>query len=161
MGENNVFVLGATSQEWLVTSGVPQGSILGPVLFLLYVNDLPRSVTSSKVACFADDTKVLKQVENLQDTIDPQNDLENINNWATDNVLKFNQSKCKCQRITRKKTPVEHPYVVNNQIISAVCQEKDLGVWISSNLSLKEYSVVHQSLSSAYHFKAKWNTPIN
>jgi hypothetical protein len=56
-----VTVLGATSNTLPISSGVPQGSILGPVLFLLYVNDLPDSVTTSKVAMFADDTKLLKR----------------------------------------------------------------------------------------------------
>jgi sarcosine oxidase/L-pipecolate oxidase len=53
-------VLGATSSEKLVLSGVPQRSILGPILFLLYVNDLPDAVKNSKVSSFADDTKVFK-----------------------------------------------------------------------------------------------------
>jgi retron-type reverse transcriptase len=71
-----VTVLGATSQEREVTSGVPQGSILGPVLFLLYANDLPKAVMSSKVACFADDTKVLKRVGSQEDSVDLQSDID-------------------------------------------------------------------------------------
>ena len=98
-----VTVLGATSQEREVSSGVPQGSILGPVLFLLYVNDLPKAVMSSKVARFADDTKVLKRVESQQDSVDLQSDIDNLNSWARLSGLTFNHSKCKCQRITRKK----------------------------------------------------------
>jgi hypothetical protein len=104
-------VFGATSRERAVTSGIPPGSILGPVLFLLYVhvNDLPKTVTASKLACFADDTKILKEVDSLPDTVDLQNDIDNINSWVVFNSLTFNQLKYNCQRITRKKTPVNNP----------------------------------------------------
>ena len=139
-----VTVLGATSKERKVTSGVPQGSILGPMLFLLYVNDLPKTVNTSKVACFADDTKILKQVDNLQDTAGLQNDIISLNGWATDNGLTFNQMKCKCQRITRKKTPVEYPYALNGSVLAAANQEKDLGVWVSNELCWKK-QVVEQT----------------
>ena len=139
-----VTVLGATSKERKVTSGVPQGSILGPVLFLLYVNDLPKTVNTSKVAYFADDTKILKQVDNLQDTAGLQNDIISLNGWATDNGLTFNQMKCKCQRITRKKTPVEYPYALNGSVLAAANQEKDLGVWVSNELCWKK-QVVEQT----------------
>jgi hypothetical protein len=108
------------------------------------VNDLPKTVNTSKVACFADDTKILKQVDNLQDTAGLQNDTISLNGWATDNGLTFNQMKCKCQRITRKKTPVEYPYALNGSVLAAANQEKDLGVWVSNELCLKK-QVVEQT----------------
>ena len=58
--KQQVTVLGATSRELPVTSGVPQGSLLGPILFLLFVDDLPNTVKTSRVACYADDTKIFK-----------------------------------------------------------------------------------------------------
>ena len=77
------------------------------MLFLLYVNELPKAVKTSKVACFADDTKVLKQNDNLRDSVGLQNYTNNLNSWATDYSLTFNQTKCKCQHITQKKTGVD------------------------------------------------------
>ena len=74
-----VTVLGCTSPETLVTSGVPaQGSILGPMLFLLHVNDLPDAVQNSKVACFADDTKIFKPIDTASDAALLQQDLGNL-----------------------------------------------------------------------------------
>ena len=106
------------------------------MLFLLYVNQLPKPVETSKLACFADDTKVLKQIDNLQDSVGLQNDINNLNSWATDNGLTFNQMKCKCQCITRNKTPVEHPYALNEVALETLQEEKDLGVRVSTELSL-------------------------
>ena len=94
------------------------------MLSLFYVNDLPKAVTASKVACFADDTKVLRQVNSLQDTISLQNDIENISNWGTKNSLIFNKTKRKCQLITRKKTPIEYSYTMNGSVLSTGNQEK-------------------------------------
>ena len=115
------------------------------MLFLQYVNDLPIAVKASKVACFADDTKFPKQIDNLQDTVGLQNDINNLNSWAIDNGLTFNETKCKCQRITWKKTPVEHPYSLNESVFEALHEEKDLGVWVSSELCWKK-QVIERSL---------------
>ena len=68
-------VLGATSRPLPVTSGVPQGSILGPLLFLLYENHLSNSVTNSRIAVFADDTKIFKTINSISDASALQNDL--------------------------------------------------------------------------------------
>jgi hypothetical protein len=70
---------GSTSTTQSITSGVPQGSILGPVLFSLYVNDLPHTITSSQVAMFADDTKLFK---NIKDSEQLQNDLKHLETWS-------------------------------------------------------------------------------
>ena len=70
---------GSTSTTQPIISGVPQGSILGPVLFSLYVNDLPHTITSSQVAMFADDTKLFK---NIKDREQLQNDLKHLETWS-------------------------------------------------------------------------------
>ena len=77
-----VTILGATSRNLPVTSGVPQRSILGPALFLLYVNNLPNSILNSKVAMFADDTKVYKAVISEDDSAALQQDLDNLSSWS-------------------------------------------------------------------------------
>ena len=79
--QQRVTILGATSFKKPVCSGVPQGSILGPVLFLLYVNDLPDAVTNSSVACFPDDTKIFRRVDSITDAMLLQEDLNNLESW--------------------------------------------------------------------------------
>ena len=73
---------GGTSSSLAVTSGVPQGSILGPVLFLLYVNDIHDTVTASSVSYFADDTKLFKTINSQTDANLLQNDLNNLSTWS-------------------------------------------------------------------------------
>ncbi|PFX15891.1 putative RNA-directed DNA polymerase from transposon X-element [Stylophora pistillata] len=85
-----VTVLGTTSRDLPVTSGVPQGSILGPALFLLYVNKLPDSILNSKVAMFADDPKVYKAVMSEDDGASLQQDLDNLSSGSISSGLAFN-----------------------------------------------------------------------
>ena len=129
--EKRVTVHGFTSTNLPVTSGVPQGSILGPVLFSLYVNDLPDAVTSSHVAMFADDTKLFKEIHTTQDCNLLQNYLKQL---SGNSGLKFNASKCNSQMITRKLKPTTHVYKLNNNKLIQTDCERDLGEIQKSNM---------------------------
>ena len=117
-------IFGATSSPLPVTSGVPQGSILGPMLFLLYVNSLPDAVRSSQIAAFADDTKIFKETTSTRDAQQLQDDLSNLVMWSDSAGLNFNYSKCKGQRITRKLKPVIFVYYMAGYQHEVVCAEK-------------------------------------
>ena len=130
-----VTVLGATSRDLPVTSGVPQGSILGPALFLLYVNNLPDSILNSKVAMFADDTKVYKVVMSEDDGAALQQDLDNLSSWSAASGLAFNDKKCKLQTITRKRKPICTSYEVNGSTIKSCDVERDLGISLDCDLT--------------------------
>jgi hypothetical protein len=134
-----VTVLGVTSKPLPVCSGVPQGSILGPALFLLYVNDLLEAPTTSRAAMFADDTKIFSAIKSQDDVTALQTDLGTLEHWSTVSGLSFNQSKCKHQTLTRKKAPVASSYKLDNSIISSTDNERDLGVWLSSDLTWKKH----------------------
>ena len=139
-----VTALGATSNTLPVTSGVPQGSILGPILFLLYVHDLPGLVKSSQVAMFADDTKIFKSIASINDTKLLQQDLSNLESWSSTSGLPFNQSKCRSLSITRKTKPVVTIYKMKGETLEITKSERDLGVWMSNDLTWNN-QVVEQS----------------
>ena len=90
-------VINGEYSDWLeVTSGVPQGSILGPLLFLVYINDMPDYVQyNSTMALFADDSKLYKTIQDSKDSEYLQSDLTRLNLWCNDSDMKFNTSKCK------------------------------------------------------------------
>ena len=89
-----VTFLGATSEDLPVTPGVPQGSILGPALFLLYVDELPEVISSSsRVLMFADDTKIFGEIKSLGDASSLQEDLGKLSTWSQLSGLLFNEAK--------------------------------------------------------------------
>ncbi|KAI8516632.1 hypothetical protein Bbelb_052130 [Branchiostoma belcheri] len=128
-------VVEGCQSKWLpVTSGVPQGSILGPFLFLLFINDLPCAATQSTVALFADDSKCFREVSKLNDCVKLQNDITAMYNWSLTWKMSFHPSKCKLIRLTRSKSPIVYSYHMSDTTITSVDSMPDLGVIVQSDL---------------------------
>ena len=123
-----VVVNGQFSSWSEVVSGVPQGSVLGPLLFLLYVNDLPDQIKTN-IRMFADDTKIWSQVSCPGDTVKLQEDLDMLGEWSKQWLLNFNPQKCKLMHLQHNIDTKYHITQDNQEWnIQVVQQEKDLGV---------------------------------
>ena len=116
--KQQVAVLKATFRELPVTSGVPQASLLGPIMFLLFVDDLPNTVKTSRVACYADDTKIFKSIDSITDCNALQSDLND--------PVRFNQSKRKYQCIIRKNHLYSPPILSTKRLWNLAINRKTL-----------------------------------
>ena len=112
-----------------VSSGVPQGSVLGPILFRVYINDLPEQV-KSRVRLFADDTAMYLALSSHIEGQDLQNE-----KWEKMWDMNFNPSKCQVLHVARLKTPIETKYFLHDTMLNSVSSAKYLGVTISDDLS--------------------------
>ena len=117
-----VIVDGEISNWKSVLSGVPQGSVLGPILFLIYINDLEDDI-SSKVLKFADDTKVFRKVTNVTDKQRLQEDLDKLVKWSEKWQMLFNFGKCKCIHIGHGS--MDEEYKMGDAVLGRTTQEKD------------------------------------
>ena len=97
-----------------VISGVPQGTVLGPLLFLIYINDLPDCISSS-CSLFADDCLLYRKVHSKADQEALQQDLENLQEWANKWLMTFNINKCEVLQISLQHTIIENSYLLYNQ----------------------------------------------
>ena len=125
-----VTVRGATSLKADVVSGVPQGSVLGPILFILYINDLPEHV-SSRLKMFADDTKIYGPATTEDEVKVIQDDLEKLQLWSENWLLKFNAGKCKTMHMGSRN--LNNNYHMGQTILDSTEEEKDLGMVITSD----------------------------
>ena len=134
-------VLEGIHSEWQnVSSGVPQGSILGPLLFLMYANDMSKEVSvQTSVAMYADDTKVFRKIVTVNDAIELQRDLDKMVEWSRKWKMKFNVLKCKLLTITRKVRPIDINYTMNEHVLEKVESFNDLGIIIDSKLNWHEH----------------------
>ena len=133
-------VIDGQVSDWLpVSSGVPQGSILGPFLFLLYTNDISVNLSpDSVISLYADDAKIYRKIRSPEDCLALQNDLLTLYQWSNIWKLKFNINKCKVIKFCRV---VKHKfeYHLNNTALESLPQFNDLGVIVTSNLSWKPH----------------------
>ena len=130
-----VVVDGEVSTWKSVLSGVPQGSVLGPILFLIYINDLDDSITSN-VLKFADDTKLFRKVNTDGDKQHLQNDLDRLVKWSEKWQMLFNFGKCKCLHTGHGNLNVN--YKMGDTVLGTTVKEKDLGVTISADMKVSE-----------------------
>lgn len=150
-----------------VLSGVPQGSILGPILFLVYINDLPSCPIHSSMLLFADDTKCIKSISSFNDRDLLQADLDTTADWSATWKLLFNHSKTVKLSFGSKTCQLSTKYsVANNEILDKETH-RDLGIMVCSNLSWSHHydylarnayatlSLLRRSVSRQAPIKAK------
>ncbi len=139
----HVCINNSNSSTLPVISGVPQGSFLGPLLFLIHINDLPLSLKHSESFLFADVTKCLRPICSPHDCIQLQSDLDALSSWSSDWKLMFNETECSLLSIVSGHTSAEqseHQYFINERPISSSNQQNDLGIMTSSNLSWSHHA---------------------
>lgn len=129
-----------------VSSGVPQGSVLGPLPFLIYINDLPLHVTC-KIRMFADDCVIYHSISNITDADTLQQNLDHVQSWCSRWLMTLNPKKCKHMSFTRSRNPIRSSYTIANSPIDTVTSYKYLGVLISFNLNWGTH--INNILSSA------------
>ena len=134
-----VVVQGKSSNWSKIEAGVPQGSVLGPLLFLIYINDLPE-IVESNIRLFADDTTLFTVVDDMEEaTLTLKGDLSALKYWADQWLVTLNPSKTESLYVTNK-TDVSTPTLVfDGSAINVVKYHKHLGVLFSHNLTWNDY----------------------
>ena len=135
-----VVINGCKSSFLLVSSGIPQGSVLGSTLFLIYVNDLPEGILSS-LKPFADDTKLYRVIKLETDREVLQQDINRLVKWTEVWQLPLNASKCKTLTVGRGNEGYDYLMQVgdSSSVIAKVAEEKDLGLICDSDLNFTSH----------------------
>ena len=140
-GRRQRVVLPGSLSEWVyIKAGVPQGSILGPLLFLLYINDIVKNI-GSNIRLFADDTSLFIIVDNpTTAALCLNSDLEKLSRWAAIWLVTFNPSKNESLLISRKiNKPIHPPLYMQNVQIQEVSTHKHLGLYFSNDCSWHQH----------------------
>ena len=127
----------ALSSSAPVLSGVPQGTVLGPLLFLTYISNLPDAVHNSSAKLFADDSLLYRRIKDHQEQALLQQDLDSLEEWEHTEQMNFNTSKCNVIRImpNKRRETLTSNYSLHGQTLETTSTNKYLGINISSDLS--------------------------
>ena len=144
--KQQVVIGGVNSSVLPVNSGVPQGSILGPLLFVLFINDMFNSISSdTNIALYADDTKIWREIIYSKDHFTLQKDIDKLFEWSLANKMKFHPSKCKALSVTNQQNILHNlPFTIFNYKLGSVYidyvgSQVDLGVTVNSKLLWTEH----------------------
>ena len=162
-----VFVNGSFSYPTRVESGVPQGSVLGPLLFIIYINDLSFFIKNSNILTFADDTKLIAEICNTSDTSKLQDDLNQVVLWSEVNNMVLNKNKFELinhrlndqNKIQKnfKELPFNNgffTYNASNNIADIVCEKVSDGITINPSTHVRDLGILVDS-------KLNWKAQIN
>ena len=154
-GRTQRVVMGESASVWLeIKRGVPQGSVLGPLLFLIYINDLPEVVDNS-TKLYADDNKNFQIVNTISDSVRMQNNINELCKWSNDWQIDFNISKCKVMHFGKNNNKFEYIMCTNEEekTLMKTKLERDVGVYISDELNW-DYQI--QEVTSKANKKLGW-----
>jgi hypothetical protein len=140
-----VHVSGTLSLPFQVTSGVPQGSVLGSFLFNIFIDDLCNSIKHCNLLFFADDLKIFRVVRSPHDCLFLQSDINSVNDWCTANTMRLNSDKTRVVSYTRKTNFLSYKYQLCHNTITRTSSIKDLGVFFDPKLHF--HSHVHNLFS--------------
>ena len=134
-----VIVDGSISNPCKVLSGVPQGTVLGPLFFLIYINDIQDNLSPGTfLRLFADDSLLYRVINSINDTIILQKDLDQLQKWEKLNKMEFHPGKCQFLRITNKRQPIINKYNIHNTILCEFSSAKYLGITIDSSINWRD-----------------------
>lgn len=130
---------GCLSEQYFTRSGVSQGSNLGPLQFILMINDLPDVVQETTCLLFADDLKLVHEIDDVTDHARLQSDIDRVVEWSHNNNMHFNISKCSVLTFSRARAPCHHPYHLEGVPFRRVTEVKDLGVRFTAELNFRDH----------------------
>ena len=168
-GRKQRVVLNGKMSEWTeVDSGVPQGSVLGPTCFVIFINDIDMAINTITgiISKFADDTKVGRVVEEDKDREELQKDLDNLMEWSVEWQMLFNSGKCKVIHFGRNNPCFSYTmggHAPAGKVLESVVEEKDVGVMVSNTLkptaqcskAAKKANQVLGQMARAFHYRDK------
>ena len=131
-----VLLEGTISTKTQVTSGVPQGSVVSPMLFLIFINDLPEYLSNdTTVRLFAHDCPGYRKIGSEEDSAQLQEDIKSLERWEADWLMEFNPKKCQVLHVTNKRKPIILLYILHGHTLDKGDTAKYLGIYLHQKLS--------------------------